>query len=60
MKTETNIREELSSVIKKLKTKEFLHSELSHIDMLSGEGATLREEINKLKGKIEAYKWIIE
>jgi len=35
------------------------HSDLDQISMLSGEGSSLRQQMNYTKGYIAALKWII-
>jgi hypothetical protein len=59
MKNQENIIKEIDDNEKLLKKKEICFNSLNQIDCLSGEGSTLRKEINKLKGKIEALKWVI-
>ena len=36
------------------------HSNLHQIDMLSGEGSTLRENIAQTEGYIKALQWILK
>jgi len=36
-----------------------MHNDLHQIDMLSGEGAHLREEINQAKGIVKALEWVL-
>ena len=60
MKTKTEIEEELKSQSFYLIENMEKHSKLNQIDMLSGEGNTLRESINKTKGFINALKWVLK
>jgi len=60
MKTESEIIRKIWSLRDELELVEKQHNSLGQIDALSGEGSTLRAEINNLKGQREALKWIIE
>ena len=58
MKSPSFIRVELIECRAKLRIVEAKHDTLSQIDMLSGEGSKLREDINLTKGVIKALEWI--
>ena len=53
------LRQYLSDIVKAGQAKKE-YSGLGQIDMLSGTGNQLQEKINRLHGKIEALKWVLE
>jgi hypothetical protein len=59
MKATTVIEEALAFCKSDLKLAEKKYSGLCQIDMLSGEGSQLQETINRLKGEIKAYNWVL-
>lgn len=60
MKDVETIRAYQAHTLAKIIIKKREHSALSQIDMLSGEGSKLREQINKLKGIANALEWVVE
>ena len=59
MKTEEEILKQISKKVPVLQDLEKQHKELCQIDMLSGEGSTLRRKINNIKGIISALAWTL-
>jgi len=59
MKTKNEIEREIMYAEQDLERQIEKHSQLSQIDMLSGEGSEIRAKINKLKGKIETLNWVL-
>ena len=60
MKNKADIRKKTLKLTQKLYEYEDEYKKLSQIDLGSGEGNSLREEINKIKGALAAFKWILE
>ena len=60
MKNNYEIILRLGDKLNELETKQKEHEDLGQIDMLSGSGSKLREEINILKGEIKALNWILK
>lgn len=59
MKPFTVIQMQLIHLKARQKEREEIHGKLNQIDMLSGEGNMIRQEINQTKGMIKALEWII-
>lgn len=59
MKNEIQIQNRIHYLQKVLKETKSTHDDLDQISMLSNEGKELRARANRIKGKIEALKWVI-
>jgi hypothetical protein len=59
MKNKQEIMDKIENCIIHMEACQLKYKTLNQIDMLSEEGSTLRERINKYKGKIEALKWVL-
>lgn len=59
MKNKRQIKDKAVHIYKKMKELEEKRSKLNQIDLLSSEGNKLTEEINKIKGALWAFKWIL-
>ena len=53
------IKNKIASIEIKLISLNNKYSNLSQIDMLSGEGNMLLNKINQLKGMLKAFDWIL-
>lgn len=60
MKNKRQIKDKAVHIYKKMKELEEKRSKLNQIDLLSSEGNQVTEEINKIKGALWAFKWILE
>ena len=60
MKNKRQIKDKAVHIYKKMKELEEKRSKLNQIDLLSSEGNKLTEEINKIKGALWAFKWVLE
>lgn len=58
MKNFTVIQMQLIHLKARQKEREDVHGKLNQIDMLSGEGNMIRQEINQTKGMIKALEWV--
>ena len=59
MKKEWEITDKYLSLDIFLKKAEDKYNKLDQISMCNDEGNKLREKINKIKGEINAFKWIL-
>ena len=59
MKSERQIRSEITRYEVVLLEKQNEHANLDQISMLSKEGSDLRADINEIKGIIKVLKWVL-
>lgn len=60
MKREWEILDKYHGLDVKLKKKQNEYIGLDQISMGSGEGNEILSEINKIKGEIKAFKWVLD
>lgn len=60
MKSKTNIRNKIMFLTGEQRNLQNKYSSLNQIDLQSGEGITLFEEINRISGAINALYWVID
>jgi hypothetical protein len=60
MRSKREIKQKMTKIADKMVDYQKQYSGLNQIDLLSGEGNELKEEINKIKGALFAFKWVLE
>ena len=59
MKSEESIKQRLSDLKATLNKKEIEYSSLDQISALDSTGKKLYEEIENIKGRVDALKWVL-